>query len=80
MLVLSRKVGEVLTIGDSITVRVLEVNGRVKLGIEAPRDVKILRGDAVETAPKANTAAGPAVPAKAPTHTRTGVRARMALN
>ena len=46
MLVLSRKQGESLRIGDNITVTVLEVRGRVsKLGIEAPADVRILRGE-----------------------------------
>ena len=46
MLVLTRKVGESIVIGDGITVRVLEVGGRVRLGIEAPRDVSITRPDA----------------------------------
>jgi carbon storage regulator CsrA len=46
MLVLSRKQGETLQIGDNITVKVLEVHGRVmKIGIEAPGNVKILRGE-----------------------------------
>ena len=46
MLVLTRKVGESIRIGDGITVRVLETGGRVRLGIEAPRDVAISRPDA----------------------------------
>ncbi|MFH5804491.1 carbon storage regulator [Alienimonas sp. DA493] len=46
MLVLTRKVGESIVIGDGITVRVLEVGGRVRLGIDAPRDVSITRPDA----------------------------------
>ena len=46
MLVLTRKVGESICIGDGITVRVLETGGRVRLGIEAPRDVAISRPDA----------------------------------
>jgi carbon storage regulator len=46
MLVLSRKQGEQLQIGDDITITVLESHGRVlKLGIEAPRDVRVLRGE-----------------------------------
>jgi carbon storage regulator CsrA len=46
MLVLSRKSGQKLQIGDNITVTVLEVHGNViRLGIEAPRDVRILRGE-----------------------------------
>lgn len=44
MLVLSRKVEEVIRIGDDIQVKVLRIDGnRVKLGIVAPRDVRVLR-------------------------------------
>ena len=44
MLVLTRKLGEVIRIGTGITVRVLEVRGnQVRLGLEAPREVKIFR-------------------------------------
>ena len=46
MLVLSRKIGEKLVIGDNITVVVSRVAGnRVMLGIEAPHDVRIIRGE-----------------------------------
>jgi carbon storage regulator len=46
MLVLSRKIGERVTIGDGIVVTVLEVKGRqVRLGFEAPSDVPIWRGE-----------------------------------
>jgi carbon storage regulator len=49
MLVLSRKVGEEILIGDSIRVRVLEVSGsRVKLGFVAPQDVRLQRTELVE--------------------------------
>jgi carbon storage regulator len=44
MLILTRKVGELIRIGDTVTVRVLEVRGsQVRLGIEAPSDVRIFR-------------------------------------
>jgi carbon storage regulator len=44
MLVLSRKLGEVITIGDQITVTVIEVkDGKVRLGIEAPQDMRVYR-------------------------------------
>ena len=44
MLVLTRKLGEVIRVGDSVTVRVLEVKGnQVRLGVEAPADVRIYR-------------------------------------
>lgn len=46
MLVLSRKVGEKLIIDGNITVEVVRVQGnRITLGLVAPADVKILRGE-----------------------------------
>lgn len=44
MLVLTRKVGEVIRIGDAIIVRVLQARGnQVRIGVEAPTDVRIYR-------------------------------------
>jgi carbon storage regulator len=44
MLVLTRRVNERIVIGDNVVVTVLEVRGeQVRLGIEAPRDVKVFR-------------------------------------
>jgi carbon storage regulator len=44
MLVISRKVGESIVIGDSIVVTVVQTQrGRVRLGVEAPPDVLVLR-------------------------------------
>ncbi|MGE5479409.1 MAG: carbon storage regulator CsrA [Chloroflexota bacterium] len=44
MLVLSRKVGEVITIGSSVTVTVLSYDrGIVRIGIEAPKSVPVHR-------------------------------------
>ena len=46
MLVLSRKKNESIVIGDNIVVKVVEVHGnRVRLGIEAPADVVVHRGE-----------------------------------
>ena len=46
MLVLSRKPGEKIIIGNGITVTVVEVNGnRVRVGIDAPHAVPILRSE-----------------------------------
>ncbi len=46
MLVLTRKVGEEIVIGNNIRITVVEVGpGRVKIGIAAPRDVKIDRDE-----------------------------------
>ena len=44
MLVLSRKIGEVITIGSSVSVTVLGVDrGIVRLGIEAPKSIPVHR-------------------------------------
>ncbi len=46
MLILSRRIGESLMIGDDIEVRVFDVSGNnVRLGIQAPDDVVILRDE-----------------------------------
>jgi carbon storage regulator len=46
MLVLSRKPGEKIVIDNGITVTILEATGhRVRIGIQAPEDVPILRGE-----------------------------------
>lgn len=44
MLVLTRKAGEAIAIGDQIMIKVLEVKGtQIRLGIEAPQGVRIYR-------------------------------------
>jgi len=44
MLILTRRVGETLMVGDNITVTVLGVKGnQVRLGVNAPRDVAVHR-------------------------------------
>lgn len=46
MLVLTRKLQEQIRIGDNITITILRVKGRsVRVGIEAPRDVRLVRGE-----------------------------------
>ena len=53
MLVLSRKNGECIRIGQSIEVKVLEVSGgRVKLGFSAPAEVAIQRNEIREAYPQ----------------------------
>ena len=44
MLVLSRKLGEKIQISENITITVLEIDrGKIRLGIDAPRSVTVLR-------------------------------------
>jgi carbon storage regulator CsrA len=46
MLVLTRKANQRIEIGDNIVITVLQVKGNsVRLGIEAPRDVRVIRGE-----------------------------------
>ena len=48
MLVLSRKVGEKILVGNNVVLTVVEVNGnRVRLGIEAPREMAVVRSELV---------------------------------
>jgi len=67
MLVLSRKAGEKVQIGNGIVVTVTRISGgRVTLAIEAPHDVRILRGElaphlADAPATESEPAAGPSV-------------------
>ena len=49
MLVLTRKTGESIVIGSDIRITVLEIQGRqIRLGIEAPTDVSVHRGEVYE--------------------------------
>ncbi len=46
MLVLTRKANQRIQIGEHVTITVIEVKGRyVRIGVEAPRDVRIFRGE-----------------------------------
>jgi carbon storage regulator len=55
MLVLSRRVGERLVIGDDIVITVIDVRSDgVRIGIDAPRHVRINRAEILEAVTKAN--------------------------
>lgn len=62
MLVLSRRVGEMIQIGDDVTLTVLEVRGDVvRLGIQAPRSVAVHRSELLAELESSNQqAASPA--------------------
>lgn len=63
MLVLTRKSGEQILIGDDIVITVLEGRGDgVRIGIDAPRGVKIQRQEVLRAVEEANVAAAEAAP------------------
>lgn len=58
MLVLTRKLGESIRIGDTIIVKIVDLDGRhVKLGIEAPRSIAVNREEIFERIQRENKAA-----------------------
>ena len=58
MLVISRKIGQTLLIGDEIEITVSAVRGdQVRLAIKAPREVSILRSEVVDQVAQGNAAA-----------------------
>lgn len=61
MLILSRRAGESLTIGDDIVVTVVAINGnQIRLGIAAPREVRVLREEIYRAVQEENRAAASA--------------------
>ena len=52
MLVLTRKRAEVIRIGENVTVKVIRTGkNTVKIGIEAPADIRVLRGELAHRSP-----------------------------
>ena len=46
MLILTRRIGESITVGDTVTVKVIGIRaGQVKLGIEAPTEIPVHRAE-----------------------------------
>jgi len=67
MLILSRRVNEKIVIGEDIVVSVVEVRGdQVKLGIEAPRNVKVFRQEVFDAIQEENKKAAAAAGAELP--------------
>lgn len=55
MLVLSRKLNETIVIGDNVRVTLLGIDGdKIKLGIDAPRDVRVFREELLEATRSTN--------------------------
>ena len=61
MLVLSRKLGEKICIGENICITVVDIDrGKIRLGIEAPREVPVFRQELLPNKPGAVAVASPA--------------------
>jgi len=58
MLILSRRVGESITIGNDVVVKVVALSGnQIRLGITAPREVRVLREESFHALREENRAA-----------------------
>ncbi len=58
MLILSRKVNERIMIGEDISLTIIEIRGdQVKVGVEAPKSVKVFRHEVYEAIQNENRAA-----------------------
>ena len=58
MLVLKRKAGESIIVADNIEIKIIEVEeGRIKIGIDAPKEVSILRKEVLDETKSENKTA-----------------------
>ena len=58
MLILSRKIDEKIKIGDDITITLIDVHGdQVKIGVEAPKNIKVFRQEVFDAIQSENKAA-----------------------
>jgi carbon storage regulator len=67
MLILSRRLNECIMIGDEVEISVVDIKGdQIKLGIQAPRSIKIYRKEVYQAIQQENIAAVKAEPAALP--------------
>lgn len=62
MLILSRKINEKIMIGEDISLTIIEIRGdQVKVGVEAPKSVKVFRQEVYDAIQKENKAAATSI-------------------
>jgi carbon storage regulator len=58
MLVLTRHIGDSIIIGDDIEITIVEIQGdKIRVGINAPKNITVLRKELIDETKKANAAA-----------------------
>ena len=63
MLILSRKINEKIMIGDDISISIIEIRGdQVRIGVEAPKTVKVFRREVFDAIMAENKAAAESTP------------------
>ena len=63
MLILSRKINEKIMIGDDISISIIEIRGdQVRIGVDAPKSVKVFRQEVFDAIRAENKAAVQSVP------------------
>jgi carbon storage regulator len=63
MLILSRKTNEKIMIGDDISVSIIEIRGdQVRIGVDAPKSVKVFRQEVFDAIKAENKAAAQSAP------------------
>jgi carbon storage regulator len=67
MLIITRRPGEKVMIGDDVVVEVIEVSGSsVRIGIDAPKSVRVYREEIYSAVKEENTAAAASEPGQLP--------------
>ena len=63
MLILSRKINEKIMIGDDISISIIEIRGdQVRIGVDAPKTVKVFRREVFDAIMAENRAAAESTP------------------
>lgn len=58
MLVLTRRLGETIVIGDDVVIKIVDIHGKqIRIGIEAPSEISVYRGEIYERIMLENKAA-----------------------